>query len=53
MSCQTEQNQFQKISRMFPGNIKLHIASQIGGKSVIGNAEINVIVHIHRRWQQY
>jgi len=47
MSCQTEKNQFQKISRMFPGNRKLHIASQIGGKSLIGNAEINE--HIHKQ----
>ena len=31
---------------------KLHIASQIGGKSVIGNAEINVLLPKHSRWQQ-
>lgn len=31
---------------------KLHIASQIGGKSVTGNAEINVLLPKHRRWAQ-
>ena len=28
---------------------KLHIASQIGGKSVIGNAKINVLLQKHKR----
>lgn len=49
MNCQTEKNQIQKNYRMLLKNRKLHIASQIVGKSVIGNAELNVIVHIHRR----
>lgn len=30
----------------------LHLASQIGGKPVIGNAEINVLIHKQRRWLQ-
>lgn len=31
----------------------LHLASQIGGKPVIGIDEINVLIHKHRRWQTY
>ena len=42
-----------KKSRMKEEKLQnLHLASQIGGNSVIGNAEINVLIHKHRRWQQ-
>jgi hypothetical protein len=43
------EKQTQKPDGILMKHQKLQIASQIGKKSVISNAEINVLVHIHKR----